>query len=643
MITAGNHEDYYNYNATLNRFNMPYIQSNSPSELYYSFNYSMIHFIGLCSDISHSVGGTQYNWLEQDLIAADADRAAHPWIIVYAHHPMYSSNTGHGSDTNFRNDMEPLFNQYNVDLAIWGHDHDYERSYPVYQGIPSDTSDGPYINPSDTIHIVAGMAGASLRNGWDPQPSWSAYREAEFGHVRITVTTDGNLHSEFVVNLDNTVHDEFWIVKNGSMPPIPPPTELVDLIPKGDVWKYDVTDPQIATIPPWNEPGFDDSSWSEGPAPLGFGDSTTYGTELPDNDGSYYFRNNFTLDPGTEILSATLGVAADNCAIVYLNGIVIDDDSGSNHEYSYWNRFVQLDPSDLQIGDNIVAVYVYNTGGSSDAYMDLELRIKTPVDPGSNGSNEPPILTLQPGWNLISLPYIQPVTDLDTIFSSISGSYDAVQWYDVLDTNDPWKQYNINKSSIMNDLDAVNHTMGFWIHITDSQEVLFEVPGNQSNQDQTISLNPGWNLVGYPQITSYNRTDGLNNTIFGIHIDQVKWYNASSDLWQIMDENDYFEPGRGYWVHSLTQHVWKLKMDNEPKIRISIPAYFSPGPLWDTACADAPATDIMIMNPLDGRSCCYPSTGSPGQSPWIRLYPIRRPGSGLCQIRDRQLHELVSC
>jgi len=33
---------------------------------------------------------------------------------------------------------------------------------------------------------------------------------------------------------------------------------------------------------------------------------------------------------------------------------------------------------------------------------------------------------------------------------------------------------------------------------------------------------------------------------------------------------------------------------------ISIPAYFYPGPLWDQAIADAPATSIMIMNPSNG-------------------------------------------
>ncbi|UCE73944.1 MAG: hypothetical protein JSV56_13140, partial [Methanomassiliicoccales archaeon] len=38
---------------------------------------------------------------------------------------------------------------------------------------------------------------------------------------------------------------------------------------------------------------------------------------------------------------------------------------------------------------------------------------------------------LQQGWNLISVPLIQSEENIDSVLSSITGKYDAIQWYDV--------------------------------------------------------------------------------------------------------------------------------------------------------------------------------------------------------------------
>ncbi len=44
---------------------------------------------------------------------------------------LTSSITGNGSDLGIREAWLPLFDQYGVDLVVCGHDHDYERSFPV--------------------------------------------------------------------------------------------------------------------------------------------------------------------------------------------------------------------------------------------------------------------------------------------------------------------------------------------------------------------------------------------------------------------------------------------------------------------------------------------------------------------------------
>jgi hypothetical protein len=378
--------------------------------------------------------------------------------------------------------------------------------------------------------------------------------------IRLTDYVQANRGSviSFMMETDSSDGFYFSSKESGHAPEIvirevedTPATDTITLIEAGDGWSYSEVDPQ--PDPDWNVPGFDDSEWSSGSAPLGFGDPISYGTELNDTDGCYYFRTTFYIAPGVEYESMTLYVASDNYAMVYLNGILVDDDTGSDHEFRYWNRVVTIPGDYLLEGTNIVAAYVYNSDDSNDAYFDLRLD-------GEIIGNQRPTLILHPGWNLISLPYVQTVSDIESVFSSISGSYDAIQCYDATDAEDPWKHYLVGKPPQMNDLHEVSNLMGIWIHITESEDVLFHVPGVQATQGQTISLDSGWNLVGYPRLSDSIRTEGLNNTLFGTHVDLILWHNTTSGEWIEMGEIDYFEVGMGYWVHSKVDATWDVPL-----------------------------------------------------------------------------------
>jgi 3',5'-cyclic AMP phosphodiesterase CpdA len=53
-------------------------------------------------------------------------------IVVFMHQcAMSTSVPGNGSDLGIRQAWLPLFDKYEVDLVLSGHEHDYERSYPV--------------------------------------------------------------------------------------------------------------------------------------------------------------------------------------------------------------------------------------------------------------------------------------------------------------------------------------------------------------------------------------------------------------------------------------------------------------------------------------------------------------------------------
>ena len=91
---------------------------------WYSVEIESVLFIGLDSNL---VADTeQMTWLETTL--ADSDQAQ--WVIVAMHHPAYSAGW-HGATANVQESWVPLFEEYDVDLVLAGHDHDYQRMFPI--------------------------------------------------------------------------------------------------------------------------------------------------------------------------------------------------------------------------------------------------------------------------------------------------------------------------------------------------------------------------------------------------------------------------------------------------------------------------------------------------------------------------------
>ena len=70
-------------------------------------------------------------WLEGTLAEARRDPSV-DMIVVFMHQcAMSTSVPGNGSDLGIRQAWLPLFDKYEVDLVLSGHEHDYERTYPV--------------------------------------------------------------------------------------------------------------------------------------------------------------------------------------------------------------------------------------------------------------------------------------------------------------------------------------------------------------------------------------------------------------------------------------------------------------------------------------------------------------------------------
>jgi predicted phosphodiesterase len=209
-ISIGNHDD--GSSTLLNQ----YLSHFGLSKQYYSFTYGNAHFLALSTEMTSS--STQYDFAKADLQKASQNSNIH-WIIVFFHKPMYTSPGGHSADTTIRSKYHPLFDQYNVDLVLFGHNHFYERSYPLKYnsanpGSPIKTSTATklYDNIDGTIFATVGTGGQSLYSYSSKAPFIvSQYKGYGFIDLSIGSTT---LAAKFYANSDGAIKDSFTINKS---------------------------------------------------------------------------------------------------------------------------------------------------------------------------------------------------------------------------------------------------------------------------------------------------------------------------------------------------------------------------------------------------------------------------------------------
>lgn len=236
MVCPGNHERAYNFTQYRMRFSMP----GNTESLFYSFNLGPAHFISIDTEAYYypEFGVwplvNQWNWLINDLKEANKreNRQKRPWIIVYGHHPMYCSNlwiddcslkttktrVGIPNKKNnwYEYGLEEIFYNAGVDIEFWGHEHSYERLYPMYDyTVKKGSKKDPYNNPKAPVHITSGIAGSRYRSTYFSfiRPSWSAFRSTEYGYTQIHVhnTTHINIKQ---ITVKKKVIDDVWLVKN---------------------------------------------------------------------------------------------------------------------------------------------------------------------------------------------------------------------------------------------------------------------------------------------------------------------------------------------------------------------------------------------------------------------------------------------
>ncbi len=211
--------------VVLDSFYLP--ENSTGPERYYSFVYGNALFIALDTNGDLSESSPQRAWLEEELSKADRT-----WKIVFFHHAIYSSSPADAVTLANRASLGRLFDRYGVDLVFQGHNHYYERTYPLNDELPVSSSQDPnYLDPEGTIYLVTGGGGGTLLTA-SPN-SLSAHYASTYHHLRVDVK--GHRISLAAVDLSGSVIDSLTINKSDPPPAAPagllavPGDRLVDL------------------------------------------------------------------------------------------------------------------------------------------------------------------------------------------------------------------------------------------------------------------------------------------------------------------------------------------------------------------------------------------------------------------------------
>ncbi len=221
-IVIGNHE------AESSKKLKDYMKAFNLEKQYYSFNYKNVHFLALSTETSYDKGSKQYKFAEKDL-EQNKDNSSTDWIIVFYHRNAYSSGGGLPDETNFRKAYHPLFDKYNVDLALQGHHHAYERMYPIT--FNDDSKNKPIVNakdkikgsnifqnPDGTIFLTVGTGGAESMPVAKSKPFSAAKEDGIFGILNIDIEKEDDdkniLTGTFINNKKkHKILDEFKIIR----------------------------------------------------------------------------------------------------------------------------------------------------------------------------------------------------------------------------------------------------------------------------------------------------------------------------------------------------------------------------------------------------------------------------------------------
>ncbi len=197
MPVTGNHDEVDEQAAEFtSHFNLPDngVKGSIAGTLY-SFDYGPVHVTVLNTESNLK---KQAEWLKKDLAGT-----AKPWKIVAMHRPAYGGNTYKKVE-----DWTGVFDKYQVDLVLQGHNHEYSRSYPLLNGAIVPEGENPVGAARGTVYVVTNASGSKFNEKKEDQ----FYHKVHFQNnqpVFAGITVSGRTLSFEAYDIGGNKLDEF--------------------------------------------------------------------------------------------------------------------------------------------------------------------------------------------------------------------------------------------------------------------------------------------------------------------------------------------------------------------------------------------------------------------------------------------------
>jgi hypothetical protein len=191
------------------QFTLPVNGPEGLEETAYYMDYQNMRIIGLNTNEQHEL---QAEWLEKVLA-----ETRQKWKVVTFHHPLFSASEGR-DNAKLRGLWKPIFDKYEVDIVLQGHDHAYARG----RTSPGENVlDGVNLRDrAGTVYVVSVSGGKmyGLRpNAWE---GWEAQRDraAENTQLFQVITVKGDTLSFESYTAIGELYDAFDLIKNEKGP-----------------------------------------------------------------------------------------------------------------------------------------------------------------------------------------------------------------------------------------------------------------------------------------------------------------------------------------------------------------------------------------------------------------------------------------
>ncbi len=287
--------------------------------------------------------------------------------------------------------------------------------------------------------------------------------------------------------------------------------------------------------------GFEEPANDPVPYPVSFGtmESGTYG-------------NTIGLPPAATISNPRRPRGSIHQALITNDGsggwLSVNPTSGTIIPASQADVMLTADATSLAPGNYQTQLCIWNN--DPDVYA-LHVPVDLTVHQLANM-----LIPVQEGWNYVSTPLMPLDTTLPEALLDQDGdtTWTRLKYYDA----GMWMSWSSFKPPALNDLYAVNESMGVWLYVEVGSlgDGFINVSG-LAPTTTVINLKAGWNMVGYPA-TDDSAYD-VNDLIADTGATDVEGFNPAAQYnIEVLAGGYVLKHGEAYWLNVNSDTTWTI-------------------------------------------------------------------------------------